>query len=83
MNRRQFLKAAAGASALVSLNGAPGLLARTAGSKASRKKILVLGFDGMDPGLTGRWMKEGKLPAFQKLAEQGGFRPLRTSIPPQ
>ncbi len=83
MNRRQFLKAAAGASALVSLNGTPGLLARTAGSKASRKKILVLGFDGMDPGLTGLWMKEGKLPAFQKLAGQGGFRPLRTSIPPQ
>ena len=83
MNRRQFLKAAAGTSALVSLNGMPKLLARTAGAKASRKKILVLGFDGMDPVMTGRWMKEGKLPAFQKLAEQGGFRPLRTSIPPQ
>jgi predicted AlkP superfamily phosphohydrolase/phosphomutase len=28
-------------------------------------------------------MKEGKLPAFQRLIGQGDFRPLRTSIPPQ
>jgi predicted AlkP superfamily phosphohydrolase/phosphomutase len=83
MNRRHFIKTAAGASALLALNGKPGLLARTAGSRAARKKILILGFDGMDPVLTELWMKDGKLPAFRKLAEQGGFRPLGTSIPPQ
>ena len=83
MNRREFLRTAAGASAVLTLGGKPGILARTTGTTATRKKILILGFDGMDPGLTGMWMKEGKLPAFARLAARGGFRPLGTSIPPQ
>ncbi len=85
MNRRDFLRSAAGSTALAALAGRPGLAAplRTAGSKATRTKILVLGFDGMDPRLTRRWMDEGLLPSFRKLEGLGGFRPLRTSIPPQ
>jgi predicted AlkP superfamily phosphohydrolase/phosphomutase len=83
MKRREFLQSAAGASALLALQGRPSLLARTAGKKATAKKILVLGFDGMDAHITRVWMEQGKLPTFAKLAAQGGFRPLRTSIPPQ
>ncbi|MDD8027827.1 MAG: alkaline phosphatase family protein, partial [Acidobacteriota bacterium] len=85
MNRRQFIRAAAGSTALLALGGRPALSEplRTAGRKATGKKILVLGFDGMDPVLTRRWMDAGILPAFRRLAGQGGFRPLRTSIPPQ
>ena len=30
-----------------------------------------------------RYMDDGKLPNFKKLAEQGGFKPLATSMPPQ
>jgi predicted AlkP superfamily phosphohydrolase/phosphomutase len=47
------------------------------------KKVIVLGIDGMDPGILGRMMEEGKMPNFSKLAEQGSFMPLGTSIPPQ
>lgn len=47
------------------------------------KKVFILGCDGMDPKLVGRMMKEGRLPNFSKLAAQGGFWPLTTSIPPQ
>ncbi|MCX6560980.1 MAG: alkaline phosphatase family protein [Candidatus Aminicenantes bacterium] len=85
MNRRQFIRSTAGAASLMALSGKPGLAAplRTAGRKATRKKILVLGFDGMDPHMTRQWMEAGILPTFRKLAAQGGFRPLRTSIPPQ
>lgn len=48
-----------------------------------RKKLIILGIDGMDPELLRRYLAEGKLPHLAALAEQGGFRPLGTTIPPQ
>jgi predicted AlkP superfamily phosphohydrolase/phosphomutase len=83
MNRRDFLKTGAGAATLLALGPRPGAVIRATGQKATSRKILILGFDGMDPQLTNRWMSEGKLPAFRRLAAQGGFRTLGTSIPPQ
>ena len=43
----------------------------------------MIGMDGMDPLLLQQYMDEGKLPNFKRLSEQGGFRPLTTSMPPQ
>jgi len=48
---------------------------------AQAKRIVVLGLDGMDPGIATRLMREGRLPNFQKLADKGVFRPLETSTP--
>ena len=48
-----------------------------------QKKVLVLGFDGMDYTLTQELMEAGRLPNFRRLAEAGHFAPLETSIPPQ
>jgi len=59
------------------------LFSMVSGTKATQTKVLVLGFDGMDPRLLQTWMNEGKLPAFQRLIGQGDFRRLQTSIPPQ
>ena len=36
------------------------------------QKLVILGFDGLDPRLVQRWMNEGKLPNLKKLASQGG-----------
>ncbi|MBI4166150.1 MAG: alkaline phosphatase family protein, partial [Acidobacteria bacterium] len=47
------------------------------------KQVVVLGFDGADPDLLAKWMKEGKLPNLQRLAETGAFRPLGTTNPPE
>jgi predicted AlkP superfamily phosphohydrolase/phosphomutase len=47
------------------------------------QKLIILGIDGMDPQLLRQFMAEGKMPNFAKLAEQGSFRQLTTSIPPQ
>ncbi len=52
-------------------------------SPANVRRVIVLGFDGMDYELTRQWMSEGKLPNLQRLAESGGFSSLTTSIPPQ
>jgi len=83
IDRREFLKLGLGAASVLALgvDGAP--VIRAAGRKATARKVVVLGFDGMDPHLVKVWMDEGKLPAFRKLASRGGFSSLRTSIPPQ
>ncbi len=51
--------------------------------KNTDTKVLVIGFDGMDPILLERLIKEGKMPNFERLMKTGGFKPLKTSIPPQ
>lgn len=48
-----------------------------------KQKLVILGFDGMDPRLLERWMDEGKLPTFKKLAAEGGFYRLETSTSPE
>ena len=49
-----------------------------------RQKLVILGFDGMDPRLVQRWMDEGKLPNMKKLAQRGGgVRPLVTTHSPE
>jgi predicted AlkP superfamily phosphohydrolase/phosphomutase len=48
---------------------------------AKVKKIIFLGLDGLDPGLTERYIAEGKMPHLKKLAETGSYHRLRTTFP--
>lgn len=50
--------------------------------KGNVDQAIILGLDGLDPGLTEQFMAEGKLPHFQRLKEMGTFVPLATSYPP-
>lgn len=50
--------------------------------RAQIKRAVILGFDGMDPELTERFIAEGRLPNLAKLAKRGTFRRLRTTFPP-
>ncbi len=50
---------------------------------ANYRKMIILGVDGLDPDLLTKFMAEGKMPNFARLAEQGSLRRLTTSIPPQ
>src|SRR5262245_33061695 len=49
--------------------------------RAAIKRLIFVGLDGQDPGLTDRFMKEGHLPNFAKLAKMGCYRRLRTTYP--
>ncbi len=49
--------------------------------KAMVDRVVIVGLDGMDPKLTKQFMEAGKLPNFAKLAEEGTFRPLKTTSP--
>ncbi len=50
---------------------------------ASEPRVIVLGIDGMDPGLLRELMDQGRMPNLAKLAAAGSFLPLGTSTPPQ
>jgi predicted AlkP superfamily phosphohydrolase/phosphomutase len=53
------------------------------GDAKFKEKLVILGFDGMDPHLLERWMNEGKLPNLSALAKRGGFYPLQTTHSPE
>lgn len=57
------------------------LVRRPARPRAKIRRLIFLGLDGQDPKLTDRWMAEGKLPNFQKLAELGCYHRLRSTYP--
>jgi len=48
---------------------------------ARARRVVVLGLDGLDPGLCRRYMAAGLLPAFSRLRDEGTFRPLGTTYP--
>jgi predicted AlkP superfamily phosphohydrolase/phosphomutase len=47
------------------------------------QKLVILGFDGMDPRLVDQFIKAGHLPNFAKLAREGGIHLLQTSHSPE
>jgi len=51
--------------------------------KAIFNKVVLIGFDGMDPNLLSRFMEDGELPNFNILKKRGDFFSLNTSNPPQ
>lgn len=57
-------------------------LIRQAGHAKPRvRRLIVVGLDGQDPGLTDRFMEEGRLPNFKRLAEEGCYHRLRSTYP--
>ena len=67
----------AGIIAVVAIAGGAGA------DEQDQGRIVVLGFDGMDPLLAEKWIAAGQLPNFKRLAAMGGFYRLATSNPAQ
>jgi predicted AlkP superfamily phosphohydrolase/phosphomutase len=76
MKRRDFIKSGGALAA-----AAP--LMNFGAGRPLGKKMLVLGFDGMDPGIVHRLMGRGELPNMKRLGERGIFTMMRSTIPPQ
>ncbi len=85
MKRREFIEKCALGTAGVALGGLGSLAKANFHVRNNKlaKKVIVLGIDGMDPKLTMKFVEEGILPNFKKLIDNGGFKPLATSLPPQ
>lgn len=52
-------------------------------SDAAEGRVIILGFDGVDPGIVTEMMDAGELPNLSKLRDQGSFSKLGSSNPPQ
>ncbi len=52
-------------------------------SCAANQRVVILGIDGMDPNLLKKFMNAGVMPNFKKLATEGDFKPLQTTMAPQ
>jgi len=80
--RRDFIRLGLAAGSFAAMSRSLPVV-RAAGGRDTGRKVIVLGFDGMDPGIVESMMAQGKLPAFSRLANQGDFRRLQTSLPAQ
>ena len=45
------------------------------------QRVVIVGLDGQDPGLTEKWMNAGLLPNFARLRDSGAFARLGTTLP--
>lgn len=54
---------------------------RRAWGKATVRRVVVIGLDGLDPTLAEGWMKDGYLPHLSALRAEGSFTRLRTTYP--
>jgi predicted AlkP superfamily phosphohydrolase/phosphomutase len=45
------------------------------------RRLIIVGLDGQDPRLTDRFLAEGKLPNFQKLAASGCYHRIASTYP--
>ncbi len=50
-------------------------------ARRQARRVVVLGLDGLDPDLAREFMAAGVMPHFQRLAAQGGFGDLQTTLP--
>ncbi len=55
---------------------------RIRGIKGETHRVVVLGLDGLDPERVRRLISAGRLPNLKRLAEEGTFTELRTTLPP-
>ena len=80
MTRRTFIKKTLALGIGISLFP---LSCSTKFNQTGKKKILILGLDGMDVHLSQVFMNQGVLPHFMQLAKIGSFRSVTSSMPPQ
>ncbi len=50
---------------------------------SGRPKLVILGFDGLDPDLVQQYIKAGQMPTFARLMARGGLFPLETTVSPE
>lgn len=55
----------------------------TATASEPTPKVIILGIDGLDPGLLDTFMNRGLMPNFARLVQDGDYVPLQTTMAPQ
>ena len=76
MKRRDFLK---NTGALLAASP----FMNVGSGSTSENKMMILGFDGMDPGIILTMVKRGELPNIRKFVHMGSFRKMISTAPPE
>lgn len=77
ISRRRFLSTGAAAAAGVALGDNP------PGKAAVKRRVVILGFDGVEPSIVDEMLSRGELPHLDLLRKRGNYQRLRSTIPPQ
>lgn len=77
-SRRVFLKACGWVGPSVGL----GVGCSKAGARKG-PRVIILGFDGVEPTIVEAMLSAGELPNLAKLRDRGGYQRLGSTIPPQ
>ncbi len=77
MERRQFIK---NTGLLLTF---PALFSGSVKAAVKAEKVLILGFDGMDPGIVRAMIARGELPNIRKFMDMGTFSDLISTAPPE
>ena len=81
LSRRDFLRnSALGVAAAVG-TGVAGNVSHAQGGAKGR--VIILGFDGVEPSIAEAMIAKGELPNLAKLGQQGSYQRLESSNPPQ
>jgi predicted AlkP superfamily phosphohydrolase/phosphomutase len=51
-------------------------------ARAALGRVIILGFDGLEPTMVRKYVGEGRLPTFARLMREGAFGDLITVLPP-
>jgi predicted AlkP superfamily phosphohydrolase/phosphomutase len=51
--------------------------------ESGRPKLVILGFDGLDPDLVRQFVADGHMPTVKRMAETGALLPLETTVSPE
>ncbi len=79
VSRRQFLRYAAGGATAV----AAGAFGMGSASAQGSGRVVILGFDGVEPRILEEMMEQGAAPNLAQLRADGVYRRLTSTIPPQ
>ena len=58
-----------------------GLKRRKAYARSRADRVIIMGLDGLDPGIVDKLISEGKLPNLARLKETGTYSRLKTTCP--
>jgi predicted AlkP superfamily phosphohydrolase/phosphomutase len=51
-------------------------------ARAALGRVIIIGFDGLEPTMVSKYQAEGKLPTFTRVMEEGALGDLITVLPP-
>lgn len=80
LQRLMSLAAVPGAGMLI---GRSAFAAETASRPNKRGRVIILGFDGVEPTILEKMLSAGELPNLAKLRDQGSYQRLLSAYPPQ